>query len=306
MHRIIELTIILLVSACKVSASSFHRTSLISPSLRALHLRGGDLEDVATPEIGDDLDVPFIGEDIIAEEESMEGMIVEPPTSEPTMQRLSKRMASYRQPASPEPVESLLEDKLVPPPVSYNGSLAMIATAAAGLKKAFLNALVAYPLLKYVLAAFVALIVITFVKGIFEESDFPPPSADLNIKAIVPALAPATSKSKAIKAKISAGNPQMLASILIGGLGMIAGSLAMAAESAEDGFANGTSSTRKRGVMAFSASSIHSNSVDDGESVSDVSRDDVKKVGAGAAGGAFASGLIGRSVVISKILSVMF
>lgn len=305
MHCNLALTLILIASCNNASASPFHRAGLVSPSMKALHLRGGHLEDGAAPPLGNgdgdvvNVDVPVIGEDIIAVEGTMEEMAVVPPSSEPTMQRLSNRMASYRQPASPETVESLLENEVVPPPVLHDGNMAMIATSVAGLKNAFLDALVAYPLLKYVLGAFAALVVITVVKGIFsEETEVPPTS----VKAIAPAVTLEQSKPK-YTAKINAGNPQMLASVLIGGLGMIAGSLAMVAESAESGFANTASSKGKRGVTAVPASPENTN----GEDTSfDLSSDDVKKVGAGAAGGAFASGLIGRSVVIGKILSVMF
>jgi len=87
---------------------------------------------------------------------------------------------------------------------------------------------------------------------------------------------------------------------------MLAGSLAMLAESAESGLTNVASTRGKRGTAAATVATNTSNDGDGGECMFDLSCDDVKKVGAGAAGGALASGIIGRSVVIRKVLSVMF
>jgi len=298
--------------------------SLVSPSLKALHLRGGDIvEDVAAavPEMGDvPVDAPtltgIIGEEAVFGETKIEEMVVEPPASEPTMQRLSSRMKSYRQPASPEIVESLLDDEAVPETIvnPSDGTMAMIATTVAGLKTAFLDALVAYPVLKYIFVAIAALVVITIVKEFFSDDSEvaePTPQTAISIKAIDPVLLTQSSNPKAFSASLThirktTGNSQILASALIGGLGMLAGSLAMLAESAESGLTNVASTRGKRGTAAATVATNTSNDGDGGECMFDLSCDDVKKVGAGAAGGALASGIIGRSVVIRKVLSVMF
>lgn len=310
MHSNLVLTLFILASISEASASPFYRVSLVSPSLKALHFRGGNIvEDVAAavPEMGyvdAQLDAPTLGEEKIQE------MIVEPPASEPTMQRLSSRMKAYRQPASPEILESLLDDEVVPATVlnPNDGTMAMLATTVAGLKTAFLDALVAYPVLKYVLAAIAALVVMTIVKLLFSDDAKvaePTPQTAISINAIDPVDLTQSSKPKGVSASLThirknAGNPQILASVLIGGFGMLAGSLAMLAESAESGLTNVASTKGKSG-----AATVASNTSND-EGGGDLSCDDVKKVGAGAAGGALASGIIGRSVVIGKVLSVMF
>jgi hypothetical protein len=313
MHSNLVLTLVVLTSISEASASPFHRVSLVSPSLKALHLRGGNIvgdEAAAVPEMGDvdaQLDAPTLtgifGEEATVGEINIEEMIVEPPAGEPTMQRLSSIMKAYRQPASPDIVESLLDDEVVPAPDlnPTDGTMAMLATTVAGLKTAVLDALVAYPVLKYVLAAVAALVVITIVKGLFSndaEVAEPTPQTVISFKAVDPVVLTQSSKPKYISASLThvkknAGNPQIMASVLLGGLGMLAGSLAMLAESAESGLTNVASTKGKSGAA-------------NGECMSDLSCDDVKKVGAGAAGGALASGIIGRSVVIGKVLSVMF
>ena len=89
----------------------------------------------------------------------------------------------------------------------------------------------------------------------------------------------------------------MLLSLLIGGLGVVAGSLAMVAESVDGGVGK-----LSFGKSESTAPSTETDSDKDGSTDGDFG----KKVGMSAAGGFIASGIITRVVVTAKVLAGMF
>lgn len=210
------------------------------------------------------------------------------------------------------------------------GNLTMIPSAFMGIKSSMVNSFIAHPSLKYILAAAVVFAIIAIVKAIvLEESkslvvetEPKEPNSTIIIEASqehAPVDPVSTSleqtKPRVITASIThiskpceetqqfisfqPTRPHVIISLVIGGLGMIAGTIALVAETAEMGLASHRPTINSEKSLSMSAegqdSCIHRRSCDD-----------AKKVGARAVGGVLASGMLGRAVIIGKVLSFLF
>jgi hypothetical protein len=210
------------------------------------------------------------------------------------------------------------------------GNPTMLPSAFLGIKSSMVNTFIAHPSLKYILAAVVVFAIIAIVKAIvLEESkslvvetEPEEPNSTIIIEASqehAPVDPISTSleqtKPRVITASIThiskpreetqqfisfqPTRPQVIISLVIGGLGMIAGTIALVAETAEMGLASHRPTINSEKSLSMSVegqdSCIHRRSCDD-----------AKKVGAGAVGGVLASGMLGRAVIIGKVLSFLF
>lgn len=161
-----------------------------------------------------------------------------------------------------------------------------------------MSSLLEKPAMKYVLVAAIVIVIVTAIKSLFfskeDEEVVETPIIETVPMPSIPSIEKISVPKSSLEKK---ANAQMLLGLLVGGLGVVAGSLAMVAESVDGGV----------GKLAFGKSesvapSTETDSEKDGSSDGDFG----KKVGVGAAGGFIASGIITRVVVTAKVLAGMF
>lgn len=328
MYRASVYAAILPICFSQTSAATFHRnlaiisvpnSSKFSHHHALLRVRGGNVQDDIQPVMDAFAAEP---QDPIGEPELVQDATRDAPSSEPTMMKLSKRFQSFMQPGSPDSieVESLLDQGVTSTSVLKEDNVGFIASAFVGIKTALVNALTRYPSLKYVIAAVVTLVLIALLKEIlFQESSVstteqPEPKEVITvqpspvpamIEEIKPQIVTASithiSTPRENISKFHPTKPQLIISLVLGTLGMIAGTIALIAETAEIGITNASSKNSKIN------DGLSTGEGNDGKSTFlHLSCDDAKKVGAGAAGGVVASGMVGRAVIIGKVLNFLF
>lgn len=202
------------------------------------------------------------------------------PTSVPTYQ---KYMTKLRQPTSEVPaVESLVVDSEVeyteePTPVSNVGVLSALSfsTMLREIEYFYTSVIEAYPLLKFAFAIVltvitVKLIAIFLADGEREEEEIVPPPTEITVT-------PIDKPDNAVQAALA---------LVVGGVGLVAGSLAMASEQEE--------------VRPIPAIVSPSESEDDETDMS------CRQKAIGAGGAALAAGVGSRAMIIGKVLTMWF
>lgn len=170
-------------------------------------------------------------------------------------------------------VEKEAQPVVVPDPVSTQGGIAALALSLTGSISSIIEK---NPVLKYVIASIIAVVVITTLKSMFTKDDesvqlaSPPPE--------VSSVPHETTQQSAV------------ASFLVAGLGVVAGSLVLRADKKVD---------TPIPVLTPSTSSSEGNSGNDS-----LSNADKAKIGVG--GTVLASGVGFRKIIVRKILSIWF
>jgi hypothetical protein len=257
---------------------------------------------------------------------------IQMPSDQPTIMKISNTVQSYFVDSLPDSAKNKAPSSVT---ISKEPNFVILSSALRGIKNVIVNTFIAYPSLKYVLVAIMMFAVIAFVKEslfVDKENSCSPVmvtgseelnSSTLAMEATEKQQAPMISleqvKPKVFTATIThiskrseegtqqfislqPTRPQMMIfSLVIGGIGIIAGTIALVvAETAEIGLLGSSNQPR---INLEQSSSL---SLEGQDSCIHRSCDDAKKVGAGAAGGILASGMVGRAVIIGKVLNFLF
>lgn len=287
-----------------ISAAPFHRSKCVLPlplsrlsSIHALNLRGGDYEElIFTGSVENDAP---IGYGLPEAEPPVDVSIEETPpitmtdNDEPVT---VQHRPNVVQPASPDPVESLLGEStehepssIITTPLNFN----FISTSLIGAKVALFDATHTYPALKYALIVIVASLVISIFRNLFFEDQ-----KEVEMEEIAVTVVSGMEKPT--------GNSQVLLSVLIGGLGLAAGSLAMTTEHVEN-----VSSRRRAKAGAPVQDQDLGDEGDDGDETNNPLKKIpnigiYKSIGVCAGAAWLGSGMAGRATVIKNILGGMF
>mmetsp|Transcript_29887 Transcript_29887/g.45735 ORF Transcript_29887/g.45735 Transcript_29887/m.45735 type:complete len:320 (-) Transcript_29887:1620-2579(-) len=308
----------LLLSSCS-SVAAFNPRLGGNPTFRALQIRGGDEPDVTEMKAAEKLNVvteDAVGETIPVVEEGVEPVaeaepvvvVEEPPSSLPTYQRM---MNTVRQPTSEDPivdsllvetseVEATAEDAIdALPDATTSSGVGMIPTALAfvtNIKTSLISLDAAFPVLKYVVAVvIVAAILINIVTGMLSSGGVDEPVPEPRSITAEPVETGSVEKKDQNIA-------QTALALAVGAAGLIAGSLAMVADGADD---EATTSLFRPRSTATAVSSEEEEEEDSSEGgLKNISNCDKAKIGAGSA--ALVGGISSRAVILGKVLSIWF